>query len=61
MKIEAADRGNCRPPHRFPIDEISWSWFPGDKNVFRNRHVGHQVEFLVDGDNALLLSFGRRL
>ena len=43
----------------FVDDQITFTRLAPEKHVFRDGHVGQQVEFLIDGDNALVLPFHR--
>ncbi|GDO25912.1 hypothetical protein BvCmsNSP001_04916 [Escherichia coli] len=43
----------------FVDDQVTFTRFASEKHVFRNGHIGQQVEFLIDGDNALVLPFYR--
>jgi hypothetical protein len=46
---------------RHPIDKIRFAGFPSDKDVLRDRHIGHQIELLVNGYNTEPLAFKRSL
>ncbi|SAJ29534.1 Uncharacterised protein [Enterobacter cloacae] len=45
----------------FVNDQVAPARFAPEKHVFRNGHVGQQVELLIDGDNALVLAFHWRV
>jgi hypothetical protein len=46
---------------RHPIDKIRFAGFPSDKDVLRDRQIGHQIELLVNGYNTDPLAFKRSL
>ena len=43
----------------FVDDQVTFARFASEKHVFRDGHVGQQVEFLIDGNNALVLPLHR--